>query len=137
MAVASSRTSMTGKRGAEALPPGLEGEIEAKARRTEERYSYHIEQHVVMLQAVVQQFEVHGRCELNQEQLQEIWRLIREIAGHLHSVALFTGQGLEEIGTSMHVVKQAVEYLDSEVTRCKSMAGTTARATEKQDEIMS
>eukprot|EP00971_Amphidinium_carterae_P032810 645894-Amphidinium_carterae.1 len=90
-----------------------------------------------MLQAVVQRFEVHGKCELNQEQLQEIWRLIQEIAGHLHLVAQFTGQGLAEQGINLHVVKQAVEYLDSEVTKCKSMAGTAARATEKQDEIMS
>eukprot|EP00971_Amphidinium_carterae_P138623 2746764-Amphidinium_carterae.1 len=67
------------------------GEVEAKARRTEERYySYNIEQHVVMLQAVVQQFEI------------------------LYSVAQFAGQGLEEQGIHHHVLKQAVEYLDSE-----------------------
>eukprot|EP00971_Amphidinium_carterae_P145180 2876664-Amphidinium_carterae.1 len=57
---------MTGKRVANA-PPGLGGEVEAKARRTEERYySYHIEQHVVMLQAVGKQviLRVHwkGDC---------------------------------------------------------------------------
>eukprot|EP00971_Amphidinium_carterae_P220645 4380392-Amphidinium_carterae.1 len=57
MAVASLRTPVNGKR--PNSPPGLSGEVEAKARRTEERYySYNIEQHVVMLQAVVQQFEV-------------------------------------------------------------------------------
>eukprot|EP00971_Amphidinium_carterae_P237947 4723895-Amphidinium_carterae.2 len=137
LAIASLRTSTTGKRTAEEFPPGLKGEIEAKARRTDERYSYHIEQHVVMLQAVVQRFEVHGRCELNQEQMQEIWRIIQEIAGHLNSVALFAGQGLKEQGVNVHVVKQAVEYLDKEVARCKTMAETAARATERRDEIMS
>eukprot|EP00971_Amphidinium_carterae_P175294 3474929-Amphidinium_carterae.1 len=135
--LASLRTSMTGKRGAEELPPGLESEIEVKARRTEEKFSYHIEQHVVMLQAVVQKFEVHGRCELNQEQLQEIWRLIQEIAGHLHSVAHFAGQGLAEQGANTQAIRQVVGYLDSEVAKCRALAGSAARATEKQDDIMS
>eukprot|EP00971_Amphidinium_carterae_P084916 1680316-Amphidinium_carterae.2 len=59
MAVASLRTSTSGKRTADAIvePPGLGDEGEAKARRTEMIYTYHIEQHVVLLQAVVQQFE--------------------------------------------------------------------------------
>eukprot|EP00971_Amphidinium_carterae_P000347 7469-Amphidinium_carterae.1 len=119
MAVASLRTPMSGKRTADAVddPPGLGDEVEAKARRTEMLYTYHIEQHVVMLQAVVQQFE--------------------EIAGHLYSVARFAGQGLEEQGTHNHVLRQAMEFLNAEVTKCKSMASTAAHATEKQDEIMS
>eukprot|EP00971_Amphidinium_carterae_P175535 3479571-Amphidinium_carterae.1 len=102
MATATLQASATGKRTAEGFPPGLEGEIESKARRVDERYSYHIEQHVVMLQAVVQKFEVHRNCELNQEQLQETWRLIQEIAGHLYSVAQFAGQGLADQGTNIH-----------------------------------
>eukprot|EP00971_Amphidinium_carterae_P264618 5249195-Amphidinium_carterae.1 len=136
LAVASLRTPTSGKRAAVA-PPALGDEVEAKARRTEMYYTYHIEQHVVMLQGVVQQFEVHGRCELNQEQMQEIWKLIQEIVGHLYSVARFAGQGLEEQETNNHVLKQAVEYLNAEVTKCRSMASTAAHATEKQDEIMS
>eukprot|EP00971_Amphidinium_carterae_P294683 5851566-Amphidinium_carterae.1 len=120
MAVASLQTPMLGKRTADAInePPGLGDEVEAKARRTEMFYTQHIEQHVVMLQAVVQQFEVHARCELNQEQMQEIWKLIQDIAGHLYSVARFAGQGLEDQGNHLHVLRQAVEFLNAEVTKC-------------------
>eukprot|EP00971_Amphidinium_carterae_P177152 3513263-Amphidinium_carterae.1 len=100
-------------------------------------YTYHIEQHVAMLQAVVQQFEVHGRCVLHQNQMQEIWRIIQEIAGHLYSVARFAGQGLEQQWDHHNVLKQVVEFLNAEVTKCKSMTSTSAHGIEKQDEIVS
>eukprot|EP00971_Amphidinium_carterae_P065597 1299658-Amphidinium_carterae.1 len=139
LATATLRAPSSGKRSADALnpPPGLGEEVESKARRTAMIYAYQIEQHVVLLQAVVQQFEVYGRCDFNQEQMQEIWKLVQEVAGHLYSVARFAGQGLEQQWRHHHVLQQAVDSIASEVNKCMSMANTTAHATEKQDEIMS
>eukprot|EP00971_Amphidinium_carterae_P193067 3831488-Amphidinium_carterae.1 len=87
--------------------------------------------------AVVQRFEVHGRCDFNQEQMQEIWKLVQEVANHLHSVARFAGQGLELQWRRQEVLQQVLDLVGTEVNQCMSMAYTTAQATEKQDEIMS
>eukprot|EP00971_Amphidinium_carterae_P140134 2776762-Amphidinium_carterae.1 len=107
-----------GKRNAEAIPPppGLSlEESEAKARKTMMIHSVNIQQQVVLLQAVVQRFEVH---EL------------------IHEVARFAVHGFDHQWTHHQVLQQVVERLSTEVKSCLAFAGRLTRsevATAKQD----
>eukprot|EP00971_Amphidinium_carterae_P128048 2536459-Amphidinium_carterae.1 len=99
-------------------------------------HSVNIQQQVVLLQAVVQRFEVHGNCDLSQEWIQEIWRSIGEIAGHLHEVARFAVQGFDHQWMQHQALQQEVEQLSTDVKSCLSFAGRLTRneeATAKQD----
>eukprot|EP00971_Amphidinium_carterae_P152888 3030831-Amphidinium_carterae.2 len=124
------RSASSGKRNAENLapPPGLElQESEAKARKTMMIHSVNLQQQVVMLQSVVQRFEVNVNCDVSQEWLQGIWNSIGEIASHLHEVARFAVQGFDHQWIQHQGLQQMVEQLSEDTKNCLTFAARVAR----------
>eukprot|EP00971_Amphidinium_carterae_P349862 6491267-Amphidinium_carterae.2 len=138
------RSTSLGKRSAAEViaPPGLEEEeSEAKTRKTMMIHSVNLQQQVVMLQSVVQRFEVTVNCDMSQEWLQGVWNSIGEIAGHLHEVARFVvqgfdhqwmqHQGLQQIVEQMSVahqgLQQTIEQMSADVKSCWTFATRVAR----------
>eukprot|EP00971_Amphidinium_carterae_P302650 6013633-Amphidinium_carterae.1 len=127
--LAQDRSASVSKRSIEDLrpPPGLNiQESEAKARKTMMIHSVNLQQQVVMLQSVVQRFEVSVNCDVSQEWLQSIWQSIGEIANHLHEVARFAVQGFDHQWVQHQGLQTMVEQLSVDTKNCLTFATRVA-----------
>eukprot|EP00971_Amphidinium_carterae_P349803 6491234-Amphidinium_carterae.1 len=93
-------------------------------------HSVNLQQQVVMLQSVVQRFEVNVNCDINQEWLQSVWNNIGEIASHLHEVARFAVQGFDHQWIQHQGLQQMVEQLSVDTKNCLTFASRVARTEE-------
>eukprot|EP00971_Amphidinium_carterae_P246331 4892680-Amphidinium_carterae.1 len=125
-------------------PPGLGGiPVDSKVRRTQITYALDIQNHVEILQQVIQRFDIqitNGTSQEMQGWVSEIWSVLGEVANHLHSVSHFASRGFEQQGLHCQSLQQSVDMLFSEIRKCATdlkRINNTEETLQKQYEQLS